>query len=146
MLKKNKELQELLTYVRKDILEYGKGKKTPPCLKKKIENLAYENEEQIYTYEMIKYSFMLNSEKIKYALSHKEFANEQHKINYIMVIVANSMNDIQKRVRDAEISNLKKELDVEQANYLSQNDLLNGSQRYVKKTKELNEERIKDLW
>lgn len=146
MKEKDKELQGLIAYVRKDILEYGKGKKTPPCLKKKIVNLAFENDEQIYTYEMIKYSFMLNSQKIKYALAHKEFSNEQHKVNYIMVIVANSMNDIKKRVRDAEIGNLKKELDVERATYLSQNDLLNGSQRYVRKTKEMNTERTKDLW
>lgn len=146
MAKINKELQDLLTYVRKEILQYGKGKKTPPCLKKKIENLAYENEEQIYTYEMIKYSFMLNSQKIKTILSTKEFVSEQHKINYIMVIVANSMNDIKKRVHDSEIGNLHKEKDAEQAEYLSKNNLLEGSQRYVRKTQEMNKERIEDLW
>ena len=87
-----KDLDNLITYIRDNILYYSNTKKTPPLLKKKINSIALdENNNFIYTYRMILYSFMINKSKIEYAFNTKTFADEKHKINYMFVIVANKI-------------------------------------------------------
>ena len=83
---------------------------------------------------MVLYSFMINKSKIEYAFSVKDFKDERHKINYMMVIVSNSMNDIKNKV--VALQNLKEKNndDINNAEYLNRNNVLHGSQKYVKKT------------
>lgn len=141
------EINMLLNYITKDILHYGETKKSPPLLRKKINELMFdENKEYIYTPKMVLYSFMINKSKIEYAFSVKDFKDERHKINYMMVIVSNSMNDIKNKV--VALQNLKEKNsdDINNAEYLNRNNVLHGSQKYVKKTVELDSEKVEDLW
>ena len=143
-----KELKMLLDYIKSNIFHYGDNKKLPPILKKKINELALnENNEFVYTYKMILYSFMINKPKIEYAFSTKTFKNESHKINYMMVIVSNDMNSIKAQVESAQKHKDKLKNDITQAQYLSDNNVLKSEDRYVKKENSLlNSEVIKDLW
>ena len=55
-----KDLNNLITYIRDNILYYSNTKKTPPLLKKKINSIALDEEGNfVYTYRMILYSFMI---------------------------------------------------------------------------------------
>lgn len=142
-----KELNDLLNYVKINILGYGEDKKLPPLLKKKINELALNNNKEfIYTYKMILYSFMINKSKIDYAFSTKTFENERHKINYMMVIVSNSMNYIKAKVDSLQRENDKNKMSLDIAQYLNDNNVLLGSGRYVRKSEELNSKKVEELW
>lgn len=142
-----KDLDDLIIYIRDNILYYSNTKKTPPLLKKKINSIALdENNNFIYTYRMILYSFMINKSKIEYAFNTKTFANEKHKINYMFVIVANSLNDIKNRVLEKERQKELSENNLYNAQYLSDNNVLYGSSKYTKKTVELRRDKVEDLW
>lgn len=140
-------LNALLKYVAENILHYGSEKKIPPLLRKKINALALDDDKNfIYTYKMILYSFMINKSKIEYAFSTKTFTDEKHKINYMMVIVSNSMNDIKNKVLLNEKAKQVSENDTTNAQYLAENNVLYGSDKYVRKTEELRSEKIEELW
>lgn len=143
-LQDKKELKELLNYIKNNILYV---QKVPPLLRKKINELALDKDDNfIYTYKMILYSFMINKSKIEYAFNTKTFENEKHKINYMMVIVSNSMNDIKNKV----LLNMKNQSytvnDKQNAQMLADYNILHGSNKYVRKTKELNSDKVEELW
>lgn len=142
-----KDLNNLITYIRDNILYYSNTKKTPPLLKKKINSIALDEEGNfVYTYRMILYSFMINKSKIEYAFSTKTFADEKHKINYAFVIMANSLNDIKNKVIEKDRQKELSENNLYNAQYLSDNNVLYGSNRYTKKTVELRRDKVEDLW
>ena len=142
-----KDLNNLITYIRDNILYYSNTKKTPPLLKKKINSIALDEEGNfIYTYKMILYSFMINKSKIECAFSTKTFVDEKHKINYAFVIMANSLNDIKNKVIEKDRQRELSENNLYNAQYLSDNNVLYGSNRYKKKTVELRRDKVEDLW
>lgn len=142
-----KDLNNLITYIRDNILYYSSTKKTPPLLKKKINSIALDEEGNfVYTYRMILYSFMINKSKIEYAFSTKTFADEKHKINYAFVIMANSLNDIKNKVIEKDRQKELSENNLYNAQYLSDNNVLYGSNKYTKKTVELRRDKVEDLW
>lgn len=142
-----KELNDLLNYVKNNILYYSDTQKTPPFLKKKINELALGEDGVFnYTYKMILYSFMINKNRIEYAFNTKTFKTEKHKINYMMVVVANSMNDIKKKVNLNKKIQEQKNQTLDDAQYLAENNLLHGRDNYVRKTIELRSDEIDKLW
>ena len=95
---------------------------------------------------MILYSFMINKNRIEYAFNTKTFKTEKHKINYMMVVVANSMNDIKKKVNLNKKIQEQKNRTLDDAQYLAENNLLYGRDNYVRKTIELRSDEIDKLW
>lgn len=47
-----------------------------------------------YSYKIIYYTFVLMKKDIQYRLSTMDFKDENHKFNYIMVIIESKINDI----------------------------------------------------
>ena len=67
-----------------------------------------------YSYKVILNTLKYSKRSIDYAVKHKNFKSEKHKIDYIMVIVQNNINFIQKRMDDLshqreKVEKLKKE-------------------------------------
>lgn len=75
-------------YVAIEILQYELGQITPPSLKKRIQKLHKH-----YSYEVIKMCFELLKPELSSIINKKEFADESHMVNYIMVVVENNIND-----------------------------------------------------
>ena len=51
-----------------------------------------------YSFEVIRYTFMVCSQEIKNALKNNKFQNETHKFNYILKIVEKNIDDVNNRV------------------------------------------------
>lgn len=88
---RKQQFNELDIYIASEILGYEIGKITPPFLKKRIQTLA-----KSYDYEVIKLCLEYMKKDLHYYLNNKEFEDERHKVNYIMVIVENNINDTYK--------------------------------------------------
>lgn len=79
---------EVDLYIAIEILQYELGQITPPNLKKRIQKL-HKN----YSYEVIKLCLELLKPELTSIINKKEFTDEQHMVNYIMVVVENHIND-----------------------------------------------------
>ena len=79
---------EVDLYIAIEILQYELGQITPPNLKKRIQKL-HKN----YSYEVIKLCLELLKPELVSIINKKEFTDEQHMVNYIMVVVENNIND-----------------------------------------------------
>ncbi len=112
------KFHELDIYIASDILQYDIGQIVPPNLKKRVKKLA-----ERYDYEVIKLCFELMKKELNYYITTKEFTNEQHLVNYIMVVIENNINDAYK------IWKRKKEIQVKQEKIeeLVDVDLINSS-------------------
>lgn len=91
---------ELDVFIAAEILGYEIGQITPPYMKKKVQDLA-----KSYDYEVIRLCFEYLKRDLDYYLQNKEFTDEQHKVNYIMVVIKNNINDtyaIWKRKKEME--------------------------------------------
>ena len=73
------------------------------------------------------------------ALSSKTFENESYKFNYICKIVENNINDVYLRVMKAKKSE-------ESIQKMDTDILSHNGGTYQKKTEELKNERLKELW
>jgi len=105
---------ELYQYVKQNILGYPKeinlSKHAVLRLKglsegKFMSNKKQQQSEVNYGYKTILLTFKFKKQEIINAMSKVEFKDETHKINYIMTIVENSINDIYLRL----INNIKHE-------------------------------------
>lgn len=85
------QFNELDIYIASEILLYDVGQITPVFLKKRIKNLAKN-----YDYEVIKLCFELVKQDLNYYVKTKEFTNEQHLVNYVMVVIENNINNAYK--------------------------------------------------
>ncbi len=85
------KFNELDIYIASEILGYEVGQIVPPFLKKRVKKLA-----QNYDYEVIKLCFEYMKKDLNYYLSNKEFEDDQHKVNYIMIVIENNINDTYK--------------------------------------------------
>lgn len=133
-------------WIHNNLLHYDDNQVISPYLRKRIKDLAYHNEEQIYTYPMILYTAMTHANEINFAFQNKDFNDDKHKINYIMVVINNDINRVKQKVMDYERENVKADVYAEQAQQLADVNLLNGSERYVNKTEFINNERLNKLW
>lgn len=120
------KFNELDVYIAAEILGYEIGQIVPPFLKKRVKKLA-----QTYDYEVIKLCFEYLKRDLQYYMNNKEFRDDQHKVNYIMVVVENNINDTYK------IWKRKKEIQLKQAKMdaVSEIDLAIVPSNIVKKQK-----------
>lgn len=105
-----KEFNELYEYVKKDILQYPNDVALPKYLVMRLKGLRdgkFIVNKKIkskadYPYSVIMLTFKFCKSNILRAIETKNFKNEQMKINYIMVIIENNINDIVLRLKDKE--------------------------------------------
>lgn len=142
-----KEWDELYTYVKKEILFYDDKQNLSSfiCTKLKgirtgkfIENRNIKSQAE-YPYKTILYTFQICRPKILAALSGKTFESEAQKINYICAIVKNNINEVYEMVK-------RKEKNDEKVANMDTDILTHKSAHYRTKTKELKNDKLKNLW
>ena len=141
-----KEWNELYEYVKTTILGYNKDKKLSKwfvlrlvglhegkfCANKTTKPMAN------YDYKTILMTFKMNKIDILNGIKDKDkFKDEQHKINYIMVIIENKINDTYDT-----INRVNKAKEKAKAIEITNND---DRAEYKKRTKEVKNSRLKDL-
>lgn len=151
MGKYSKEKQEkwlkLCSYVHKEILGYSEEMKFPKKLALRLKGLsrgqflANNNIEPMaeYSFDDILLTFKINKLDILISAGDKgKFKDESHRINYIMVIIENKINDVVLRK-----SKLNKEKEI-----IESVEVQEGRKAdYIKKTKKSKvSSRLSDLW
>lgn len=139
---------KLYQYVKKEILFYDDSQSIPSSfilrLKgltkgKYIENRNIEDKAD-YSYEIILYTFQICKPSIMSALANKVFENETNKFNYICKIVENNINDVYLRV--CKVQKSEERINTIDTNILSHNS---GS-AYQKKTEDIKNKKLNELW
>lgn len=140
-----KEWDELYQYIKKDILKYDdkmilprwfvlrlKGLKDGKfCANKKTKSLGE------YSFYIILLTFKINKFNIINSINNNKFKDEKHKINYIMAIIENNINDTCQRLNKLKKAEQKcEDMDV---------FINNNKANYNKKTKSVTNSRLKGL-
>ena len=139
--------EELYRYVKKEILLYDDSQSIPSSFVLRLKGLTkgkYLENKNIkdkanYSYQIILYTFQICKPSIMNAISNKTFKSEQYKFNYICKIVENNINDVYMRIQKAK----KAEENIQS---LDTNILSHNGGIYQKKTKELRNKRLNELW
>ena len=138
---------KLYQYVKKEILLYDDSQSIPSNLILRLKGLTkgkyMENrnteDKADYSYEIILYTFQICKPSIMSALASRTFDSETYKFNYICKIVESNINDVYLRVMKAK----KTEENIEA---MDTSILSHDGGKYQKKTEELKNERLKELW
>lgn len=108
MSEEEKKFKELCEYVKKDIMGYDENQKLTKhmCLRlrglkdgKFIANKATPTMAH-YSYDIILLTFQyVKHHGLDNILATKKFTSEEHKFNYIMVIISNNINTVYNKVK-----------------------------------------------
>lgn len=142
-----KDWDELYKYVRKEILGYDDNIKLPQFLVLRLKGLldgkfcANNNNKQSlahYTYKEILLTFKINRISIQNSIKQSaKFKDEKHRINYIMAIIENKINDVALRNRELKRADNKiNSVDI---------NLNENKASYKHKSKEVKNSRLKGL-
>jgi len=144
----NKDWLELCQYVHKEILQYDSDLKFPRHLALRLRGLhsgqfmANKNAKPMasYDYKVILYTFKISKSSIMqcFIANKTKFANENHKINTLMVIIESNINDVVVRLKNAKSAKTK-------AENIDMGNIFHEGAEYKAKTKEVNDT-LKDLW
>lgn len=105
-----KEFDKLYEYIKKEILQYPNEIALPKYLIMRLKGLRegkfiVNKKTKVkadYPYSTILLTFKFCKNNILKAIETKSFKNEQNKINYIMVIIENNINDVVLRLKSKE--------------------------------------------
>lgn len=137
----------LYRYVKKEILLYNDAQSIPSDLVlrlkgltkgKYIENKKIEDRAD-YSYETILYTFQICKPQIMSAINNRTFNNEKMKFNYICKIVENNINDVYIRLEKVKRAD-------EDIQSLDTGILSHDGADYKKKTENLKNTRLDELW
>lgn len=92
-----------------------------------------------YSYEVILNTFKFCSPTINKALRTNSWTNEAHKFNYILKVVENNINNVYMRMKNVEKAK-------EEAKNTTINTANHTGAEYQRKTKEVNNDLLNDLW
>lgn len=92
-----------------------------------------------YSYEVILYTFQICQPTIISALQGQTFNNEMHKFNFICKIVEQNINDVYIRLNKAKES-------AEKTESINTKVFEHKGGKYTKKTTEVTNPKLKDLW
>lgn len=137
---------DLYEYVKKDIMEYPNDFKLPKYMVLRLRGLAKgqfianKKHKPIanYEYKTILYTFKACKLKIIDTIKNTVFNNEQHKFNYIMVVIENNINDMVIRLKNAKKSE-EKTINIKLENHTHENA------EYKTKSKNINKD-LEELW
>lgn len=145
---KNKEWNDLCEYVKKEILQYDDNMKFPTYLALKLQGLkkgqhiannnikaeaCYDDYTLLCTFKICKRKILDYIEK-----NETKIKDEKHKINLIIKIVEQEINDVYVRLKQAK----KREEKIVDTSFDNQ---FNNSAKYTKKTQDIND-RMKNLF
>ena len=138
---------KLYQYVKNEILLYDSSQSIPSGLVLRLKGLTkgkYMENRNIddkadYSYEIVLYTFQICKPSIMRTISNKVFESKSNKFNYICKIVENNINDVYLRVE--KVKKIEENIDKLDTNILSHN----GGE-YQKKTEELRNKRLNELW
>ena len=148
---KDKEWQEwclLYEYVKKEILQYDEDMKVPQFMVLRLRGLRsgkfMSNKTQKsyadYGFDVILLTFKACKMDILKYTKQNIFKDEQHKFNYIMVIIENNINDIVLRLKNR--VNQDHKIETFNADQIK-NENVAG---YTRKTKDTKSKLLDDLW
>lgn len=129
--RKNEDWLKLCHYVKLEILGYDDNMKFPKFLALRLQGLSkgqfIANKKQStnanYSFEIIPKTFKKLKIKILTLISNKTFRNEFSKINYIMAIVENEINDIVLATKkEDKVSTINPKIDLKLFNPLKNNN------------------------
>ena len=105
---------------------------------KYIDNNKIENKAN-YSFQIILYTFQICKLSIMKALQTKVFDDEKSKFNYICKIVENNINDVYMRVQ--KVNKSEENIEMLDTGILSHN-----GGKYQKKTVEVKNKKLDELW
>lgn len=151
----------LYQYIHTNVLGYDDSVKLPRNLitrlqdlrngtiTKKLEGRVILSKDG-YGYDVILNTFLTHGDNIRYALNHKTFNNEQQKINYIMAIIDNNINDVYLEMKELEkqkmLSEQEKQINKEQIEFAMQVQEEVAPQKEKGKSKVMNFISDEDDW
>lgn len=147
MTEKEKQDWESLYFYVKNLLGYDENQALSSTmvlrLKGLLTNKFMENgnikDGANYSYEVILNTFKFCSPTINKALRTNSWTSETHKFNYILKVVEGNINNVYMRMKN-----------VEKAKEEAKNTIMNTTNyagaEYQRKTKEVNNELLNDLW
>lgn len=139
---------ELYEYVKHEILQYDENMQLPKFMIYRLRGLHKGNfiankktkPMAHYGYDVILLTFKICKPDILKAMRNKTFKDEQHKFNYIMTIIESNINDVVLRLKRKQRHKEQiKKMDISQ---IERQNIA----KYRKKSKELKNDRLKDLW
>lgn len=145
--KKDADFKEMCAWIEKEIFGYDENQKLQKmaCLKlqglrsgKVVANNNIENNGN-YSLDVIWNTFRANKLLILKALKNKTFSSEQAKMGYVCAIVREHLNDMYKRMKNAELSKSKQNavnIDVDSYN----------KNNYHKQTIDCENSTFEDIW
>lgn len=145
--KKDADFKEMCAWIEREIFGYDENQKLQKmaCLKlqglrsgKVVANNNTENNGN-YSIDVIWNTFRANKLLILKALKNKTFSSEQAKMGYICAIVREHLNDMYKRMKNAELSKSKQDavnIDVDSYN----------KNNYHKQTIDYENSTFEDIW
>ena len=144
----NKQWNILYEYVKKEILEYTDDMQLPRFMILRLRGLrngkfmANKNSKSMasYDYNTILLTFKACRHDILRYTKQNNFKDEQHRFNYVMVIIENNINDIVMRLKN--VKKQEKKIDTIDIETIKRDE----SAEYTKKSKETTDKRLDDLW
>lgn len=145
--KKDADFKEMCAWIEREIFGYDENQKLQKmaCLKlqglrsgKVVANNNIENNGN-YSIDVIWNTFRANKLLILKALKNKTFSSEQAKMGYVCAIVREHLNDMYKRMKNAELSKSKQDavnIDVDSYN----------KNNYHKQTIDYENSTFEDIW
>lgn len=145
--KKDADFKEMCAWIEREIFGYDENQKLQKmaCLKlqglrsgKVVANNNIENNGN-YSLDVIWNTFRANKLLIIKALKNKTFSSEQAKMGYVCAIVREHLNDMYKRMKNAELSKSKQDavnIDVDSYN----------KNNYHKQTIDCENSTFEDIW
>lgn len=145
--KKDADFKEMCAWIEREIFGYDENQKLQKmaCLKlqglrsgKVVANNNTENNGN-YSLDVIWNTFRANKLLILKALKNKTFSSEQAKMGYVCAIVREHLNDMYKRMKNAELSKSKQDavnIDVDSYN----------KNNYHKQTIDYENSTFEDIW
>ena len=147
MNEKEKQDWENLYYYVKNLLGYDENQALSSTmvlrLKGLLTNKFIENNNikstANYSYEVILNTFKFCSPTINKALKTNSWTNEMHRFNYILKIVESNINNVYLRMKNIQKNKEEaKNTTIDTANHIGAD--------YQRKTKEVNNKLLNDLW
>lgn len=144
---KNQEFFDLCKYIEKEIFKYDENQKLKQasCLQlrglvngKDFGHREYNGESK-YPIKSVLIAFQINKNKILNSIQGKNFTNEISQMRYICKIIENDIPNIYMRLKNAEKAQ-------ESIQNIDTDILSHNGGTYQKKTEDLKNERLNELW
>ena len=141
------EWHELYENEKKEVLHYNDTQSIPKNLILRLRGLSTgkfmdnrrTDDNAKYSFNVVLTAFKICRPEILAALANREFNNESHKFNFICAIVERNLNDVYERMQNVE--RLK-----ENINNVDTEAISHGGQEYKKKTTDLKNKKLDELW